>query len=451
MPVDDAAARSRAAMVCAVLIMAALPRSAAARAEEPAATGDAPAAAGAAEKQSEVRSLEKKLSEAKVEHAEYKAKAAEEKVTEAKAEEKAAEVDAASVRAGKIIQYGVTAGVAPVFHVPLHRGARKQGPAPGFGAMPYVMFHPAYWRPQPQTNIYCANRYGGQTSESAAQVAADGSAFERAARRLDVLLAAVTVTPGLTTKRLSPPENRVEARLVRLLAYMQQNAKAGGYDKTQFNAAKDELNRRLRERSVRDGFRNDVIALLAQPTPSAYADALDRAAAVRFHDWPYRELAGLREEHLDFAKRIVFAQGDELEVEQGGRKVEITIEEAKRRLTLLLQSTVVGWATDLRPSCGWHHLGFWFGYPLPFKVTVPALFGSDGEERTVRTRVRVKDIFAAGLGVSPNAYVSILTGVSVGLANLPGPQGLGDNDNEVVWTWLLGLGGNADIFTLLRK
>lgn len=448
MSVEDAAARSRAVVVCALLAMAAAPRDAAARHEEPVGGSGGPAPTTG---QLELRKLEKELAEAKVEQAEYKANAAQKQAEEAKTEKKAAEVDAAAVRAGKIIQYGVTAGVAPVFHVPLHRGARKQGPAPGFGAMPYVMFHPEYWRPRPQTNIYCANRYGGESSESAAQVAADGSAFERASRRLEVLLAAVTVTPTLTTKRLSVPSNRTEAKVVDLLAYMHQNAKAGGYSDKELETAKGELDRRLRDRRVSNEFRKAVLALLAEATPTAYMGALDKAAAVKFHDWPYRELAGLREEHLSFAKRIVFADGASIEVQEGTVKVTITVEEAKRRLTLLLQSTVVGWASDLRPSCALHHIGFWFGYPLPFKVTVPSLFGADGDERTVRTRVRVKDIFAAGLGVSPNAYVSILTGVAVGLTNLPDPPGIGDADNEVVWTWLFGLGGNADIFTLLRK
>ena len=66
----------------------------------------------------------------------------------------------------------------------------------------------------------------------------------------------------------------------------------------------------------------------------------------------------------------------------------------------------------------------------------------------LRGRVDVTPLFAAGLGLSPNAYVSLLAGVSFGTVNLPPGT---DKDDELVVSFLFGLGGNLDILGLLTK
>lgn len=78
-------------------------------------------------------------------------------------------------------------------------------------------------------------------------------------------------------------------------------------------------------------------------------------------------------------------------------------------------------------------------------MTVPYVL-ADGDVQ--RGRLAVTPLIAFGYGISPNAYVSILGGLSLGKANLP-PGG--DNDDELVVSFVFGLGGNLDLVGLFAK
>lgn len=263
-----------------------------------------------------------------------------------------AEKELDRLKAGKLIRWGITGGVAPAFYQPLHY-AKHAASVPGMGALTYVMMHPGYWRSEPETNIYCANRWGGVASETAAAEAADDLSKERA---------------GLIIERL-------------LASQKAGTLKAG----------------EAKEIMCADG--------------KCVTD-----------DDQVRTLA---------AK----ANGDDDDV----------AEAARTTLTAIVQRSTFSWKSGIAASCGSRMVGMWFGYPLKYTATIPH-YNHDGV--VVRSRLDARPIFATGLGVSPNAYISLLFGIALSKVNLPPGT---DKDDELVVSFLFGLGGNLDLLGFLTK
>jgi hypothetical protein len=92
----------------------------------------------------------------------------------------AAADEVAKVRSGKLISSGITGGVAGVVHFHFENSIKNTA----LGAMPYVMFHPAYWWSGEESRTYCASHWGGG-DEDAASRAASGIARKKAARAFD--------------------------------------------------------------------------------------------------------------------------------------------------------------------------------------------------------------------------------------------------------------------------
>lgn len=275
---------------------------------------------------------------------------------ETKPEEKSeAEKDLDKLKAGKLIRWGITAGVAPAFYQPLAY-SKNAASVPGMGALTYVMFHPGYWRSKPETNIYCANRWGGSENEAAAARAADDLAVERAKLIVDRLLA---------------------------------SDKAG---------------------SLRAG---EAAAILCGEGTCGQDD---------------RRVAALA--------RQVNNAGDEAEA-------------ARTTLTALVIRTTFDWRSGIPARCGSRMVGMWFGYPLKYAATVPhTVLLPNNKSEVRRDRLDVQPLFATGIGVSPNAYVSLLAGISLGKVNLPPGK---DKDEELVVSFLFGIGGNLDLLGFLTK
>lgn len=119
---------------------------------------------------------------------------------------------------------------------------------------------------------------------------------------------------------------------------------------------------------------------------------------------------------------------------------------AKAALVELVQRHTLDWTSGISAKCKARNLfGLWVGYPLKFTATVPYQLGM-GETR--RGRLDITPLVAFGYGMSPNAYVSILAGFALGKTNLP-PGG--DDDDELVVSFVLGLGGNLDLLGLFTK
>lgn len=271
------------------------------------------------------------------------------------AEKSDAQKELDKLKAGKLIRWGITGGVAPAFYQPLNY-SKNAASVPGMGALTYVMFHPGYWRSKPETNIYCANRWTGEANEAAAASAADDLAVERAKLIVDRLLASDKAN------NLGPKE---------------------------------------------------VTAIMCAEGPCGQDD---------------HQVAGL-------ARRA----------NTGGSDAEA----ARTALTAVVIRTTFDWRSGIPARCGSRMVGMWFGYPLKYTATVPHVVKlADGKSEVRRDRLDVTPLFATGLGVSPNAYVSLLAGISLGKVNLPPGK---DKDDELVVSFLFGIGGNLDLLGFLTK
>ena len=94
-------------------------------------------------------------------------------------------------------------------------------------------------------------------------------------------------------------------------------------------------------------------------------------------------------------------------------------------------------------------LGLWLGFPLKFSATVPHQVGLKPDDYKIkRDRLDVTPLVAFGAGISPNAFISLLAGISLGRTNLPPST---DKDDEIIVSFLFGLGGNLDLVGLLTK
>lgn len=266
-----------------------------------------------------------------------------------------AEKELDKLKAGKLIRWGITGGVAPAFYQPFNR-AQNAASVPGMGALTYVLFLPGFWRNRPEQNIYCANRWTGTENEAAAARAADDLAIERAKIIVD-----------------------------RLLASEKSGALKPGGAPTEIMCTDG--------RCLRD---EDAVRVLAGK---------------------------------------VNAGGDDAEA-------------ARTTLTAIVQRSTFDWTSGISASCRSRMWGLWFGYPLKYTATVPRAVMTASGEQIRRDRLDVQPIFATGLGFSPNAYVSLLAGVSIGKVNLPPAK---DQDDEVIVSFLFGLGGNLDLLGFLTK
>lgn len=162
----------------------------------------------------------------------------------------------------------------------------------------------------------------------------------------------------------------------------------------------------------------------------------------------YAELDNVTHDEWELAESVVAAEAehegaddDDAEVEVGDRKRSLA--DANEDLRLLVQSSSIGWQSGVPGKCARYKFGFYVGYPLKFDVTVPVEYEGDAP---TRRDVKVTEIVSVGLGISPNAYVSILAGLSVGVTKIPP----GDNDREAIFGFVFGLGGNLDLLTLLK-
>lgn len=98
------------------------------------------------------------------------------------------------------------------------------------------------------------------------------------------------------------------------------------------------------------------------------------------------------------------------------------------------------WANWVYEACPFHKLGFYLGIPASFDGTVRLSERVDVAEAE-RT---VSPVLSFGGIIAPNALVSTLVGFTVSTAKRD------DGTDATIWTWNLGVGGNADLLSLLR-
>lgn len=280
------------------------------------------------------------------------------KPAEKPAEESDAKKELDKLKAGKLIRWGITAGVAPTFFLPVHsykHEGRRHLSVPDIAVLTYVMLHPFYWQRSPETNIYCANRWAGEESEAAADRAANTLSSERAALMVE----------------------------------------------------------RILDAHKADALADDDVTAIACVSGKCVKNTSQ-----------VRALAGK-------------AAGTGAEADA-----------ARATLVAVVQRSTYDWTSGISAKCGSRMLGVWFGYPLKFTATIPTRVTVMGVPEIRRDRLEITPIFATGLGLSPNAYISLLAGIALGRTNIPPST---DKDDEVVISFLFGLGGNLDLVGLLLK
>lgn len=258
-----------------------------------------------------------------------------------------AQTNLEALRAGKLIQYGISGGVAVAVQIPgLNRAATSQETFKST-SMPYLVAVPAYWGSgRGARRAYCAAQWTGTSPEDAA----------RAVSRKDA--------EGLYEEVRAT----VQARL------------------------------RATNRSQLDA--NEVT-----------------------------EIAGLQFENAD-------------------REAEDIVVLVSRGDKATAMDSLTAWYAprEASGSCGWHKIGLWAGIPADYNATT-TLVELDGSKRRAEREVRTS--FAGGIAFIPNAYLSLLVGVTVGnLRQEDGDAGEKGTEHTVV-AGTVALGGNLDLLSLL--
>lgn len=121
---------------------------------------------------------------------------------------------------------------------------------------------------------------------------------------------------------------------------------------------------------------------------------------------------------------------------------------AAERASIIELIATLSWNPVWSGKCVTRKFGIWIGIPLKYNTTTELGIGVGTDARGKRD---VQPTIAVGLGFSPNAYLSILVGVSFNtIARVANPQvGAPGGDVSAV-TLVAGVGGNLDLLTLLK-
>lgn len=259
------------------------------------------------------------------------------KTSEAKVEA----LNAAEVRNGKLIEHGITGGVAVGVHAPL--GGGNAAPA----TIPYIMLLPGYWGANTgATNAYCASSWSGGAD---ATKAAQSKARKRAEVVFDVAVSKLRAS-GMT----SCPAKQKDSK---------------------------------------------------GKEPPTWCDEAD-----------------LSPDEVSQVAKWLASRQRETDAKQVELRQDIVASIAERY-----------WNSANGTSCFGRKVGVWVGRPLDYKSSDA---GTPAKDRSITSTV------AFGVAFAPNAYVSVLFGVT---------YGTNDDTKEAIWAISTGLGGNLDIATLVTK
>lgn len=101
------------------------------------------------------------------------------------------------------------------------------------------------------------------------------------------------------------------------------------------------------------------------------------------------------------------------------------------------------WNSNLDARCMAKKWGAYFGRPIDHPV-MAKVAGAEPQTRTFVPQL------SFGLTFTPNAYVSILLGATVGAVEVPGGEGAA-RDPKTAWAGMFALGGNLDLAAALVK
>lgn len=121
---------------------------------------------------------------------------------------------------------------------------------------------------------------------------------------------------------------------------------------------------------------------------------------------------------------------------------------ALERASIVELIATLSWNPVWPGACLSRKFGFWVGLPLKYETTTELGIGNGTDARGKRD---VSPTIALGLGFSPNAYLSILAGISINtIARAANPAVNAPAGDVSAVTFVAGLGGNLDVLTLLK-
>ncbi|WP_434385968.1 hypothetical protein [Melittangium boletus] len=339
----------------------------------------------------------------------------------------------------KLLRSGITVGVGLGVQFPLASVKGTSMQLASLSAMPYVAFAPAYWGDADALEAYCASSWGGG-GESDAAAAAMEVARRKAANKLDALLSAMNAgapDDSLITWASSNPatawdkyeeareaflsvekssRSRREAIVGRLAELLQAVDSSSGKSSAELKAAKDALGLKLQEfKSAQQQF--EIARRRYQYASAEYVRSFstDRMAAIVAKIRIWRDDASLTEDQRETSKNDIIRWMAEQE-----------------------------WNSSLRGRCRLYKLGLFVGLPIGSEVQVKV---SGSDERQTRDH---KSRIAFGFAFTPNAYISVLLGASMGVVERQGPEGT-PRDGRTMWSGVFSLGGNFDLAAALLK
>lgn len=373
---------------------------------------------------------EARTSKAAAKASETAAVAAEDSADKAKAH-------AADVKSGKLLEYGVTAGMAFSVQFPAFVGSSKSfklADSASLSALPYAAFLPGYWSSAAAQNKYCASQWTGTSAE--AQVAADSLARDQVAPMVDSLIDLFKATPD-KSRRHSLVRRLTDLGFINPLSSLNAIAElledgdvqcAAGIYRSAVSAVSNDFS------AQQSGSRFlELLVDLQTGCPSENDD--DEKATIR------TALEALDADSVrvnDILEKL--AEHESTTTSEASRK---TIRVA---LANLLALDILDWKVGEPAYCWDRKFGIFIGSPIGYKAEFTYGGESAGE-------FDVSQGVSAGLAFMPNAYVSILLGFSYATADVKTKNDLGAEigDSVDVVQFSVSVGGSLDLLTLFKE
>lgn len=114
----------------------------------------------------------------------------------------------------------------------------------------------------------------------------------------------------------------------------------------------------------------------------------------------------------------------------------------EERAALIEELASNDWDPGLDGNCKRKAFGAWVGRPLNYTTSVEFEEIVSEEQMVVERRREIHPVFAVGLGYSPNAYISLLFGITVARVEIDTDM---NNSNDILLAGTVAIGGNLDI------
>ncbi|MBS2014365.1 MAG: hypothetical protein JST00_15870 [Deltaproteobacteria bacterium] len=319
----------------------------------------------------------------------------------------------ALAKSGRLLRFGVTAGVAFTVQTPFFSTNGVSVDSPRIAAMPYLAVFPAYWGGSDARRVYCAASGWLESEETAKRAAVAQS-------RLNAKITFEKIQ-AYANRFLLQAKQAGEANLQGQVGHALWYAEHLHAD---IENERADVERRKQAKTDQAAFvRCDQLA----PTTPGWCVATDRA-------WMKETVNSTEQVWL-----IDYLRGLFQKAPRGDDRTSTlaTQEEAEANQQALVNRIAEdSWTSDDRGKCGWHRFGLFLGRPFEFNADVE-ISGS-------RASRAVSPVVSFGGTLMPNGYFSLLVGVTVNTVS----DGTAGSLTRTAWTGTVGLGGTLDLVRL---